>query len=200
MNLLPVKVSSLRTSLEHVLQGAGAKPVRVIALSVPVGKPVDIVVNSLLDAGLEKDDIKYLDTGNSLLDRYRGAWSESQANCASLAPLFLVVKKAQCVGPLRLHERALTSISWRVAWTDGKRLSVKVDANGLPVGQFEAGEACAAYVGPSGTGHYVKWYTMVLNMPTCSSSVKCTISCVMCLICQLKRLAKSLINGTTVYQ
>ncbi|MCZ8485183.1 hypothetical protein O9993_02765 [Vibrio lentus] len=71
--MLPVKVSSLRTSLEHVLQGAGAKPVRVIALSVPVGKPVDIVVNSLLDAGLEKDDIKYLDTGNSLLDRYRGA-------------------------------------------------------------------------------------------------------------------------------
>ncbi|HAS24816.1 MAG TPA: phosphogluconate dehydrogenase (NADP(+)-dependent, decarboxylating), partial [Vibrio sp.] len=38
------------TSLEHVLQGL-AKP-RVIALSVPAGKPVDIVVNSLFDAGL----------------------------------------------------------------------------------------------------------------------------------------------------
>ena len=39
------------TSLEHMLQGL-AKP-RVIALSVPAGKPVDIVVNNLLDAGLE---------------------------------------------------------------------------------------------------------------------------------------------------
>ena len=50
-------------SLELVLQGL-AKP-RVIALSVPAGKPVDIVVNSLLDAGLENDDI-VIDTGNSL--------------------------------------------------------------------------------------------------------------------------------------
>ncbi|MFA1567654.1 NADP-dependent phosphogluconate dehydrogenase [Vibrio tasmaniensis 1F-187] len=139
------------TSLEHVLQGL-AKP-RVIVLSVPAGKPVDIVVNSLLDAGLENDDI-VIDTGNSL-------WTDTEArevNYKGKLRFFSTAvsggEEGARVGPALMASGDQSA--WQYVKPMWEAIAAKVDANGLPVAQFEAGEACAAYVGPSGTGHYVK--------------------------------------------
>ncbi|NOH95688.1 NADP-dependent phosphogluconate dehydrogenase [Vibrio sp. 99-70-13A1] len=139
------------TSLEHVLKGL-AKP-RVIALSVPAGKPVDIVVNNLLEAGLESDDI-VIDTGNSL-------WTDTETrelNYKGKLRFFSTAvsggEEGARVGPALMASGDQSA--WQYVKPMWEAIAAKVDANGLPVAQFEAGEACAAYVGPSGSGHYVK--------------------------------------------
>ncbi len=138
-------------SLEHVLQGL-AKP-RVIALSVPAGKPVDIVMSNLLEAGLESDDI-VIDTCNSL-------WTDTEAREANYKGKLRFFSTAVSGGEegARVGPALMASgdqSAWQYVKPMWEAIAAKVDANGLPVAQFEAGEACAAYVGPSGSGHYVK--------------------------------------------
>ena len=60
-----VKAADLNQVLDSLV-----KP-RVIALSVPAGNIVEAVIDDLLDAGLEQDDI-VIDTGNSL-------WTDTEA-------------------------------------------------------------------------------------------------------------------------
>ncbi|MFA0570111.1 NADP-dependent phosphogluconate dehydrogenase [Vibrio gallaecicus] len=138
-------------NLEEVLQGL-AKP-RVIALSVPAGKPVDIVVSNLLEAGLESDDI-VIDTGNSL-------WTDTESrelNYKGKLRFFSTAvsggEEGARVGPALMASGDQSA--WQYVKPMWEAIAAKVDANGLPVGQFEAGEACAAYIGPAGSGHYVK--------------------------------------------
>ncbi|WKY60400.1 NADP-dependent phosphogluconate dehydrogenase [Vibrio sp. SNU_ST1] len=138
-------------NLKEVLQGL-AKP-RVIALSVPAGKPVDIVVSNLLEAGLERDDI-VIDTGNSL-------WTDTEAREVNYKGKLRFFSTAVSGGEegARIGPALMASgdqSAWQYVKPMWEAIAAKVDANGLPVAQFEAGEACAAYVGPSGTGHYVK--------------------------------------------
>ena len=126
---------------------------RVIALSVPAGEIVDSVIEDLLNVGLSREDI-VIDTGNSL-------WTDSER------------REQQFKGHLRFFSTAvsggevgartgpsLMASGDREAWNYVKpmweAIAAKVDAKGLPVAQFESGEACAAYLGRSGAVHYVK--------------------------------------------
>ncbi|WP_394246054.1 NADP-dependent phosphogluconate dehydrogenase [Vibrio profundi] len=139
------------SDLSHLLSTL-AKP-RVIALSVPAGKPVDLVVESLLEAGLESDDI-VIDTGNSL-------WTDTEARELRYKNKLRFFSTAVSGGEegARVGPALMASgdqSAWQYVQPMWEAIAAKVDANGLPVGQFEAGEACAAYVGPAGSGHYVK--------------------------------------------
>ena len=113
------------TSLEHVLQGL-AKP-RVIALSVPAGKPVDIVVNNLLDAGLESDDI-VIDTGNSL-------WTDTETrelNYKGKLRFFSTAvsggEEGARVGPALMASGDQSA--WQYVKPMWEAIAAKVDANG----------------------------------------------------------------------
>ncbi|MEZ9231429.1 NADP-dependent phosphogluconate dehydrogenase [Vibrio amylolyticus] len=126
---------------------------RVIALSVPAGKPVDLVVDGLLEAGLESDDI-VIDTGNSLWTDTESRESHYKNRLRFFSTAVSGGEEGARVGP------ALMASGDHSAWQYVKpmwaAIAAKVDNKGLPVGQFEQGEACAAYVGPAGSGHYVK--------------------------------------------
>lgn len=139
------------TSLSDLL--ASLETPRVIALSVPAGEIVDNVIDDLLNAGLAKQDI-VIDTGNSL-------WTDSER------------REQQYQGKLRFFSTAVSGgevgartgpslmasgeqSAWQYIKPMWLAIAAKVDSNGLAVGPFESGEACAAYLGPAGAGHYVK--------------------------------------------
>lgn len=136
----------------QALLGSLSTP-RILVLSVPAGDAVDIAIQSLLDAGIEPDDI-VVDTGNSL-------WTDSER------------REQQYHGRLRFfstavsggedgarHGPALMASGDKSAWSAIKpmweAIAAKVDPNGQPVAPFHAGEPCAAYLGQAGAGHYVK--------------------------------------------
>lgn len=126
---------------------------RVIALSVPAGSIVESVIDDLLDAGLEQDDI-VIDTGNSL-------WTDTEAREQKYQGKLRFFSTAVSGGEVGARTGpALMASGDRAAWNYvqpmWEAIAAKVNEKGLPVGQFEQGEPCAAYLGPAGAGHYVK--------------------------------------------
>lgn len=126
---------------------------RVIALSVPAGHIVEAVIDDLLKAGLENDDV-VIDTGNSL-------WTDTEAREQKYLGKLRFFSTAVSGGEVGARTGpALMASGDRDAWNYvqpmWEAISAKVDENGLPVGQFDKGEPCAAYLGPAGAGHYVK--------------------------------------------
>lgn len=126
---------------------------RVIALSVPAGEIVDQVTDELLAAGLQPEDI-VIDTGNSL-------WTDTE------------VRERRYQGKLRFFSTAVSggeegarhgpslmasgdASAWQYVKPMWQAIAAKVDAAGKPVAPFADGDACAAYLGPAGAGHYVK--------------------------------------------
>ncbi len=101
--------------------------------------------------GLENDDI-VIDTGNGNGRIPRRVKWATKANCASFSTAVSGGEEGARVG----HNRAVWQNQRRMLKPMWEAVLQKWMLMGLPVGQFEAGEACAAYVGPSGTGHYVK--------------------------------------------
>ncbi|WP_394126438.1 NADP-dependent phosphogluconate dehydrogenase [Vibrio hepatarius] len=139
------------THLNQVLDSL-VKP-RVIALSVPAGNIVESVIDDLLEAGLEQDDI-VIDTGNSL-------WTDTEAREQKYQEKLRFFSTAVSGGEVGARTGpALMASGDRQAWNYvqpmWEAIAAKVDSKGLPVGQFEQGEPCAAYLGPAGAGHYVK--------------------------------------------
>tara|TARA_Y100001956_G_scaffold82782_1_gene105582 strand:- start:533 stop:2026 length:1494 start_codon:yes stop_codon:yes gene_type:complete len=139
------------TDLSQVLESL-VKP-RVIALSVPAGSIVESVIDDLLDAGLEQQDI-VIDTGNSL-------WTDTEAREQKYQGKLRFFSTAVSGGEVGARTGpALMASGDRAAWNYvqpmWEAIAAKVDEKGLPVGQFEQGEPCAAYLGPAGAGHYVK--------------------------------------------
>ncbi|NOH78329.1 NADP-dependent phosphogluconate dehydrogenase [Vibrio sp. RE86] len=139
------------SDLNHVLDSL-VKP-RVIALSVPAGNIVEAVIDDLLVAGLEQDDI-VIDTGNSL-------WTDTEAREAKYRGRLRFFSTAVSGGEVGARTGpSLMASGDKDAWNYVKpmweAISAKVDSKGLPVGQFDQGEPCAAYLGPAGAGHYVK--------------------------------------------
>lgn len=145
-------------SLKMVLEKL-AKP-RVLVLSVPAGAPVDGVCQSLIEAGIEADDI-VIDTGNSL-------WTDTVAREAQYQGQFIFFSSAVSGGEVgaRFGPSLMPSgdpAAWQHVAPIWEAIAAKVDANtGLPIERFEAGnpvlegEPCTAYIGPAGAGHYVK--------------------------------------------
>lgn len=138
-------------SLESLL--ASLKTPRIIMLSVPAGKVVDDVINSLLKAGLLPDDI-VIDTGNSL-------WTDSESRehqyCGRLRFFSTAVsggEEGARYGPALMASGCESA--WHFIKPIWEAIAAKVDGQGLPTSGFSDGEPCAAYLGPAGAGHYVK--------------------------------------------
>ncbi|OOE74285.1 NADP-dependent phosphogluconate dehydrogenase [Salinivibrio sp. ML290] len=138
-------------SLSQLL--ASLQTPRVIALSVPAGEVVDQVIDELLAAGLAPDDI-VIDTGNSL-------WTDSERRAHDYQGQLRFFNTAISGGEVGARTGpSLMASGDASAWAQVKpmwlAIAAKVDHAGQPVGQFEQGEPCAAYLGGAGVGHYVK--------------------------------------------
>ncbi|WP_418357206.1 NADP-dependent phosphogluconate dehydrogenase [Shewanella basaltis] len=133
---------------------------RVIVLSVPAGAPVDGVCKSLIEAGIEAKDI-VIDTGNSL-------WTDTVEREAKYKGQFTFFSSAVSGGEVeaRFGPSLMPSgdeSAWRYVEPIWKAIAAKVDPKtGLPIERFEPGnpvtegEPCTTYIGPAGSGHYVK--------------------------------------------
>ncbi|MBR9727431.1 NADP-dependent phosphogluconate dehydrogenase [Shewanella intestini] len=133
---------------------------RVIVMSVPAGAPVDGVCRSLINAGIEADDI-VIDTGNSL-------WTDTVAREKQYENNFIFFSSAVSGGEVgaRFGPSLMPSgdkAAWQYVAPIWNAIAAKVDTkSGQPIERFEPGnpvlegEPCTAYIGPAGAGHYVK--------------------------------------------
>jgi len=139
---------------------ATIKQPHLVVLSVPAGRIVDDVCEKLIDAGIQADGI-IVDTGNSL-------WSDTVQRESTYKNKFIFFSTAVSGGEVGARfGPSLMPSGDPYAWTRiapmWKAIAAKVDpATGLPIERQEPGnpvtegEACAAYIGPAGSGHYVK--------------------------------------------
>ncbi|WP_417527160.1 NADP-dependent phosphogluconate dehydrogenase [Marinomonas shanghaiensis] len=132
---------------------------RVIVVLVPAGKPVDIVCQSLIDVGLEADDI-VVDCGNS-------QWTDTIRREAEYKEKFKFFGTAVSGGEVgaRFGPSLMPggdADSWKYLQPMWEAVAAKVDENGKPIESntpgkpVTEGEPCTAYLGPNGAGHYVK--------------------------------------------
>ncbi|SHG29382.1 6-phosphogluconate dehydrogenase [Marinomonas polaris DSM 16579] len=132
---------------------------RVIVVLVPAGSPVDAVCNSLIEAGLEADDI-VVDCGNS-------QWTDTIRREAEYKEKFKFFGTAVSGGEVgaRFGPSLMPggdADSWKYLQPMWEAVAAKVDENGKPIESntpgkpVTEGEPCTAYLGPNGAGHYVK--------------------------------------------
>jgi len=136
-----------------------SKP-NLLMVSVPAGDAVDHVCEHLIAAGIKADDI-VIDTGNSL-------WTDTVAREQKYKPHFIFFSTAVSGGEVGARfGPSLMPSGDPYAWTRVapvlQAIAAKVDPDsGRPIERFEPGnpvlegEPCAAYIGASGAGHYVK--------------------------------------------
>lgn len=145
-------------SLEELVQAM--HPPRKIILLVKAGPPVDDVVQQLIAAGIDRDDL-LVDCGNSKwTDTIRRSEAYAE-NCrffgsgvsggevgARFGPSLMPGGDAQAWEHLRPLWEAIAA---KVDDKTGKPL--ESNTPGQPI---KGGVPCTAYIGPSGAGHYVK--------------------------------------------
>ena len=136
------------------------KEPHLIILSIPAGDIVDDVCHKLVDAGIKADDI-VIDTGNSL-------WTDTVRREKKYLGKFYFFSTAVSGGEIGARfGPSLMPSGDRYAWTRVEpvfqAIAAKVDSDsGKAIERFEPGnpvkegEPCATYIGPSGSGHYVK--------------------------------------------
>ncbi|WP_337840107.1 NADP-dependent phosphogluconate dehydrogenase [Rheinheimera sp.] len=136
------------------------KAPHLIILSVPAGKPVDDVCLKLIDAGIAADDI-IVDTGNSL-------WTDTVRREKHFEGKFIFFSTAVSGGEVGARfGPSLMPSGDPYAWTRiepvWRAIAAKVDPEtGRAIERYEPGnpvtegEPCATYIGPGGSGHYVK--------------------------------------------
>ncbi|MCH1924506.1 NADP-dependent phosphogluconate dehydrogenase [Shewanella sp. C32] len=145
-------------SLAKIL--ASVKAPRVFLLSVPAGKAVDSICDALIEAGAIAEDI-VIDTGNSL-------WTDTVAREKHYQGKLTFFSSAVSGGEVGARfGPSLMPSGDRAAWDRiapiFTAIAAKVDgATGQPLERhqpgevIEQGEPCTAYIGPAGSGHYVK--------------------------------------------
>jgi len=133
---------------------------RIIFVSVPAGSAVDRVAENLLELGLDPNDI-VVDTGNSL-------WTDSVAREAKFRGQFNFFGTAVSGGEMGARfGPSLMPSGDRQAWNRlepvMQAIAAKVDpTTGLPIDSripgepIQHGDPCVTYIGPAGSGHYVK--------------------------------------------
>ncbi len=136
------------------------KAPHLIILSVPAGQPVDDVCHKLIDAGICADDI-VVDTGNSL-------WTDTIEREKTYSGKFLFFTTAVSGGEVGARfGPSLMPSGDPYAWTRiepiWQAIAAKVDPQtGLALERtsveqpLPVGESCTTYIGPAGSGHYVK--------------------------------------------
>jgi 6-phosphogluconate dehydrogenase len=141
---------------------AALKPPRVMIVLVKAGPAVDAVCKSLIDAGIEPNDL-VVDTGNSL-------WTDTIRREREYAGTLKFFGSGVSGGELGARfGPSLMPGGDEQAWKRLKpiwdSISAKVDSkSGKPILGGEPGkpviapgaEPCSAYIGPNGAGHYVK--------------------------------------------
>ncbi len=132
----------------------------LIVLSVPAGEIVDEVCDRLVDAGIGADDI-VIDTGNSL-------WTDTIRREQEYSGKLIFFGTAVSGGEVGARfGPALMPSGDKYAWTRIEpiwhKIAAKVDPEtGLALERtsieqpLTQGEACADFIGPAGSGHYVK--------------------------------------------
>ena len=133
---------------------------RIIILSVPAGDIVDNICTLLIESGIESKDI-VIDTGNSL-------WTDSVRRDSEYKKNFFFFSTAVSGGEVgaRFGPSLMPSGS-KDAWSRIEpifhRIAAKVDGKtGKAIERFEIGnpvtegESCVTYIGPNGSGHFVK--------------------------------------------
>ena len=132
----------------------------LIILSIPAGAPVDDVCAKLITAGINSDDI-IVDTGNSLwtdtverekryhhkFNFFTTAVSGGEVG-ARFGPSLMPSGDRQALERL---EPVWHAIAAKVEPSTGKALERTCHTQPLT-----QGEPCATYIGPAGSGHYVK--------------------------------------------
>lgn len=133
---------------------------RRVVLSVPAGPIVDGICQELLDAGLQPTDI-VIDTGNS-------QWRDSIAREKSYVGKFNFFTCAISGGEVgaRFGASLMPSgdhTTWQLLKPMWQAISAKVDPmTGIEISRTKVdqplpeGDPCAAYIGPIGSGHFVK--------------------------------------------
>ncbi|MFT7053983.1 MAG: 6-phosphogluconate dehydrogenase [Psychromonas sp.] len=133
---------------------------RCIVLSVPAGAIVDIICQDLLAAGLQPDDI-VVDTGNS-------EWRDSIDRAQTYQGKFNFFTCAISGGEVGARFGASLMPSgdkkvWQQLKPMWQAISAKVDpVTGVEIARTRVdqplpeGEPCAEYIGPIGSGHFVK--------------------------------------------
>jgi 6-phosphogluconate dehydrogenase len=133
---------------------------RCIVLSVPAGAIVDIICRDLLAAGLQQDDI-VVDTGNS-------QWRDSIDRAQTYTGKFNFFTCAISGGEMgaRFGPSLMPSGDnkvWQQLKPMWQAMSAKVDpVTGIEIVRSQVdhplpeGEPCAEYIGPIGSGHFVK--------------------------------------------
>jgi len=136
------------------------KAPHLIILSIPAGKAVDDVCLKLVDAGIKADDI-IVDTGNSL-------WTDTIEREKRYKGKFIFFTTAVSGGEVgaRFGPSLMPSgdpYAWARIEPVWHAISAKVDPrNGTALERthhsqpLPVGEPCATYIGPAGSGHYVK--------------------------------------------
>lgn len=145
------------SSMEGLLNNL-VKP-RVIVVLVPAGKPVDIVCDNLIKAGLEPDDI-VVDCGNSQWTDTIRRESEYKDRLKFFGTAVSGGEVGARFGPSLMPGG--DADSWKYLQPMWEAVAAKVDADGKPIVSdipgkpVTEGEPCTAYLGPNGAGHYVK--------------------------------------------
>ncbi|QIZ77211.1 NADP-dependent phosphogluconate dehydrogenase [Ferrimonas lipolytica] len=130
---------------------------RRIVLSVPAGKAVDSICDSLLDSGLQPQDI-VIDTGNC-------HWNDTLARQQRYHSKFHFIASAISGGEVGARHGPSLMVSgdsnaWDQIATMWQTIAAQVDADsGQPLpphSKRSNRHACADYVGPYGSGHFVK--------------------------------------------
>lgn len=139
---------------------AQLKPPHILILSIPSGDPVDQVCKSLIEAGIQPNTI-VIDTGNSL-------WVDTIAREKQYKNDFIFFSSAVSGGEVgaRFGPSLMPSgplVAWDRIKPIWEAIAAKVDTEtGKPLVRnkpgeiINTGESCAAYIGPTGSGHYVK--------------------------------------------
>jgi 6-phosphogluconate dehydrogenase len=135
------------------------RPRKFIVL-VKAGSAVDAVVKELLEAGVEADDI-VVDCGNSLWTDTIRREKEYASSCKFFGSGVSGGEVGARFGPSLMPGG--DPASWKHLEPIWKAVAAKVDpATGKPIETGEpgkpvvGGEPCTAYLGPNGSGHYVK--------------------------------------------
>jgi 6-phosphogluconate dehydrogenase len=139
---------------------AALRKPRKILILVKAGPPVDAVVEQLLGAGVETDDI-LVDCGNSLWTDTIKREKQYEARCRFFGSGVSGGEVGARFGPSLMpggHQG-----SWKHLRPIWEAIAAKVDPKtGRPLEDYapgkpvQGGEPCTAYIGPNGAGHYVK--------------------------------------------
>ncbi len=139
--------------------GALKKPRKIIVL-VKAGPPVDAVVEQLLGAGVESDDI-VVDCGNSQWTDTIRREKQYAKGCRFFGSGVSGGELGARFGPSMMPGGHPDS--WQHLRPIWEAVAAKVDArSGEPLEDYApgkpvtGGEPCTAYIGPNGAGHYVK--------------------------------------------